>query len=135
MLFMEIYGSLGNANVINIYLQHVSKWPSCPRFAFKIKLLHLRARKKNRVIQNLLCSARAHNDNFVCVSVYVCARMGGILCHISEGFHPPTATPSLPHSLNISLYVCLSLDEGAASRAALLSYRSVSLENVNCSTD
>lgn len=42
MLFMEIYGSLGNANVINIYLQHVSKWPSCPHFAFKIKLLHLR---------------------------------------------------------------------------------------------
>lgn len=37
MLFMEIYGSLGNANVINIYLQHVSKWPSCPHFAFKIK--------------------------------------------------------------------------------------------------
>lgn len=63
MLFMEIYGSLGNANVINIYLQRVSKWPSCPRFAFKIKLLHLVEGKK-AVIQNLLGSARAHNADF-----------------------------------------------------------------------
>lgn len=52
MLFMEIYGSLGNANVINIYLQHVSKGPSCPRFAFKIKLLDLlRIKKKKEKIQ------------------------------------------------------------------------------------
>lgn len=69
MLFMEIYGSLGNANVINIYLQHVSKWPSCPRFAFKIKLLHLRSSKKEKknygAIQDLLCSARADNDDFL----------------------------------------------------------------------
>ena len=127
MLFMEIYGSLGNANVINIYLQHVSKWPSCPRFASEIKLLHQLEKKKEkyRVIQNLLCSARAHNYDFL---------GGRILCHISGGFlTPPPQSP--PFSLNISLYVCLSLDEGAASRAALLSYRSVSLEYVNCSTD
>lgn len=71
MLFMEIYGSLGNANVINIYLQHVSKWPSCPHFAFKIKLLHLRERKKKErgekygVIEDLLCGARAHNADFL----------------------------------------------------------------------
>lgn len=57
---------------------------------------------------------------------------GGCFCHISGGFLPPHRP--LP-SLNISLYVCLSLDEGAASTAPLLSYRSVSLENVNCSTD
>lgn len=55
-----------------------------------------------------------------------------ILCHISGGFLHPRSPPL---SLNISLYVCLSPDEGAASRAPLLSYRSVSLENVNCSTD
>lgn len=123
MLFMEIYGSLGNANVINIYLQHVSKWPSCPRFAFKIKLLHLLKKKRENcgVIQNLLCSARAHNDDFFFLK---------ILCHISGGFLPPLPrkkNPS-PLSLNISLYVCLSPDEGAASRAVLLSYRSVSLK-------
>lgn len=52
-----------------------------------------------------------------------------ILCHISGGFLPPSPEkiPS-PLSLNISLYVCLSPDEGAASRAVLLSYRSVSLK-------
>lgn len=61
------------------------------------------------------------------------AVVGGVcFCHISGGFLPPHRP--LP-SLNISLYVCLSLDEGAASTAPLLSYRSVSLENVNCSTD
>lgn len=49
MLFMEIYGSLGNANVINIYLQHVSKWPSCPRFAFKINLLLSLGKKKKDI--------------------------------------------------------------------------------------
>lgn len=128
MLFMEIYESLGNANVINIYLQHVSKWPSCPRFAFKIKLLHLLEKKKKyRVIQNLLCTARAHNDVFFWGG-------GEFSVTLVEDFSPPPPR-SPPLSLNISLYVCLSLDEGAASRAALLSYRSVSLKNVNCSTD
>lgn len=122
MLFMEIYGSLGNANVINIYLQRVSKWPSCPRFAFKIKLLHLVEGKK-AVIQNLLGSARAHNADFFFFFFW------RVFCHISGEFLSP------PFCLNISLYVRLSPDEGAASRAALLSYRSVSLENVNCSTD
>lgn len=90
------------------------------------------------MIPNLLCSARTQ-DFFIYLFFPVAAAaaaavvvVGGCFCHISGGFLPPHHP--LP-SLNISLYVCLSLDEGAASTAPLLSYRSVSLENVNCSTD
>lgn len=80
--------------------------------------------RKYGVIQNQLCSARAYNANFYF--------FGKFSVTLAEDFSPPRIPP---FSLNISLYVCLSPDEGAASKAALLSYRSVSLENVNCSTD
>lgn len=83
------------------------------------------SRKKREncgVIQNLLCSARAHNDDFFFF-------FWKFSVTLVEDFYPPSPEkiPS-PLSLNISLYVCLSPDEGAASRAVLLSYRSVSLK-------
>lgn len=93
------------------------------------------------MIPNLLCSARTQDFFYylffpvaAAAAAVVVVVVGGCVCfcHISGGFLPPHHP--LP-SLNISLYVCLSLDEGAASTAPLLSYRSVSLENVNCSTD
>lgn len=84
----------------------------------------LEKKTKYSVIQNLLCSARAYNDDFFWG--------GGFSVTLVEDFYPPQSPPL---SLNISLYVCLSPDEGAASKAALLSYQSVSLKNVNCSTD
>lgn len=41
VLFMEIYQSLGNANVINIYLQHGSEWPSRPHVYKLYKYIYI----------------------------------------------------------------------------------------------
>lgn len=94
MLFMEIYRSLGNANVINIYLQHVLKWPRCPRSAFKIKFLHfLGEKKKQNVEWYRICFAERSTMMI----------FGRIVCHISGGFLYP---PSLLLSKYLSLCVC-----------------------------
>lgn len=91
---MEIYGSLGNANVINIYLQHVLKWPSCPRFAFKIK--YTRLKRQNTAIQNLLCGARAHADFF---------SGGGFSVTLVEDFFNPTVPSPLSKYLSLCMPV------------------------------
>lgn len=60
-----------------------------------------RKKEKYRVIQNLLCSARAHNDDF----------FWRILCHISGGFLPPKPTPHppIPSPLSKYLSLCVSV--------------------------
>lgn len=99
MLFMEIYGSLGNANVINIYLQRVSKWPSCPRFAFKIKLC---GEKKIGGDTESALHCKSTQCWFLFFFLFL-----RVLCHISGEFLPPP--PSVPSFLSKYLSLCASV--------------------------
>lgn len=63
------------------------------------------SRKKREncgVIQNLLCSARAHNDDFFIFFLK-------ILCHISGGFLPPLPRKNSLPSLSKYLSLCVSV--------------------------
>lgn len=104
MLFMEIYGSLGNANVINIYLQHVSKWPSCPRFAFKIKLLHLLKKKKRKLWSDTESALQCKSTQWWFFFFFFWK-----FCHISGGFLPPLPRKNSLPSLSKYLSLCVSV--------------------------
>lgn len=96
MLFMEIYRSLGNANVINIYLQHVSKWPSCPRFPFKIKFPHSFHWKKKSDTESALQCKNTQRRFFLV--------WGGSVTLVEDFFYP-----TIPSPLSKYLSLCMSV--------------------------